>query len=141
MTTRTKNVLAALLTALLSIFLGVTCNAQSELHFTPPPTHPELQENGESCNCMAEVAKFSCVPDCEFTKIESMLSGKGVPITRVTAFAPFSIDVTFTFADGIYTYEGVGRVVFNAYACQVLYGDGRYVIIKNFKEILLTKRN
>lgn len=141
MTTRQKNIVGFIFAALLSILLGITCNAQpgGGVTFTRPPAHPELQE--ESCDCLTKVAKFSCYPDCEFTKVESMLSNTGVPLTRITALFPFSIDVKFTFADGVYTFEGLNRVVFNGDACQIVYEDGRFGMVRNFKEILLIKRN
>lgn len=107
MNTRTKSILAALLTALLAIFLGATCNAQP---------------GGGSCGCMGKVAQFSCAPECTYFVIEDTLApGSGNSVTRITPLVGKTFTVEFTYDGGTYAYEGIEKVVFNYYACQLFY--------------------
>lgn len=121
-----KNFLAAILTALLAILLGMTCNAQpggGGIQFTPPPAHDEIQADaGNSCNCLTQVAQFSCYPDCSLFKLEDTLApGSGNSITRVTPLYNGTFTVEFTYPDGTFAYQGIEKAVFNYHTCQLFY--------------------
>lgn len=128
MNTRTKNILLAVLTALLAVFLGMTCNAQpgGGIQFTPPPAHDEIQvDAGNSCNCMNKVAQFSCAPECTFFTIEETIApGSGNNVTRITPLVGKTFTVEFTYDGGTYAYEGIETVVFNYHTCQLFYPAG-----------------
>lgn len=146
MNTRTKSILAALLTALLALFLGATCNAQpgGGIQFTPPPAHDEIQvDAGNSCGCMGKVAQFSCAPECTYFVIEDTLApGSGNSVTRITPLVGKTFTVEFTYDGGTYSYEGIEKVVFNYYACQLFYpaGFGSF-FIKGFTSIKIIATN
>jgi len=80
MSTRTKNLLFALLTMLLAIFLGLTCNAQD-------------------CGCNKTSRQFfSCYPDCDFTVIESMeIPGSANELVRIAPRPGEEMDVKLYF--------------------------------------------
>lgn len=119
MNTRTKNLIFALLTMLLAVLLGLTCNAQQT---TTAPA-------GEDCGCSGKPSRhlFSCYPDCDFTQIETIeVPGSGNELTAIRPRTGYNMDVKFYFKDDYgkvdsLTYLDAESINFNYSTCQLYY--------------------
>lgn len=131
MNTRTKNLIFALLTMLLAVLLGLTCNAQTT-------------STGEDCGCTGKASRhlFSCYPDCDFTKIETItVPGSGNELIAIHPRQGYAMDVKLYFNDGAVkdsiTYLNTAGINFNYDVCGLYFENGMKAMVKHFESIVV----
>lgn len=134
MNTRTKNLIFALLTMLLAILLGITCNAQTT-----------TVANDEDCGCSGKPSRhlFSCYPDCDFTTIQSIeIPGSGNELTAIRPRTGYNMDVKFYYqaTDGkidSLTYLNVEAINFNYEVCGLYLANDWQTTAKGFMSMVV----
>lgn len=131
MNTRTKNLIYALLTMLLAVLLGLTCNAQTT-------------STGEDCGCAGKASRhlFSCYPDCDFTKIETItVPGSGNELIAIRPRQGYAMDVKLYFSEGgrtdSITYLNTAAINFNDEVCGLYFANEWQSVVKGFESIVV----